>query len=207
MGSFHREQLLATASKKHHCTPGGQLGVLSSKLVQTNGSVSGNSTRKLVTYRLSLRETSYLYTFLSYIVYPCQTQDDGCHIPFPVNLRREEMPRYMFRPVIMNATTIYPGTAVLHPPCPDAGFLLSPLLEQAVPAAEYFTSATRSAPAHYMVNISMEVRCMHRGCSRLLCPPTYPFHQHRNMLQQQLRCLICQPVTCLYPRAAVTTRM
>ena len=169
--------------------------------------MSGNSTRKLVTYRLSLRETSYLYTFLSYIVYPCQTQDDGCHIPFPVNLRRKEMPRYMFRPVIMNATTIYPGTAVLHPPCPDAGFLLSPLLEQAVPAAEYFTSATRSAPAHYMVNISMEVRCMHRGCSRLLCPPTYPFHQHRNMLQQQLRCLICQPVTCLYPRAAVTTRM
>ncbi|MES9350139.1 hypothetical protein ABEQ99_08780 [Cutibacterium acnes] len=89
--------MLATASKKHRCTPGGQLGVLSSKLIQTNGSVSGNSTRKLVTYRLSLRETSYLYTFLSYIVYPCQTQDDGCHIPFPVNLRREEMPRYMFR--------------------------------------------------------------------------------------------------------------
>lgn len=113
-----------------------------------------------MTYRLSLRETSYLYTFLSYIVYPCQTQDDGCHIPFPVNLRREEMPRYMFRPVIMNATTIYPGTAVLHPPCPDAGFLLSPLLGQAVPVAEYVTSTTRSTPAHYMGNISMEVRCI-----------------------------------------------
>lgn len=43
---------------------------------------------------------------------------------------------------------------------PDAGFLLSPLLGQAVPVAEYVTSATRSAPAHYMGNISMEVRCI-----------------------------------------------
>ena len=120
MGSFHREQLLATASKKHRCTPGGQLGVLSSKLIQTNSSMSGNSTRKLVTYRLSLRETSYLCIFLSYSVYPCQTQDDGCHIPFLVNLREEEMPRYMLRPVITKATTIYPrtaGTSLTMPRC------------------------------------------------------------------------------------------
>ncbi|MES6221889.1 hypothetical protein U6L75_11770 [Cutibacterium acnes] len=112
--------MLATASKKHRCTPGGQLGVLSSKLIQTNGSVSGNSTRKLGTYRLSLQEKSYLCAFLSYSVYPCQTQDDECHIPFPVNLREEEMPRYMLRPVITKATTIYPrtaGTSLTMPRC------------------------------------------------------------------------------------------
>lgn len=113
-----------------------------------------------MTYRLSLRETSYLCTFLSYIVYPCQTQDDGCHIPFLVNLREEEMPRYMFHPVITKATTIYPRTAGTSLTMPDAGFLLSPLLGQAVPVAEYVTSTTRSTPAHYMGNISMEVRCI-----------------------------------------------
>ena len=45
-----------------------------------------------------------------------------------------------------------------------------------------------------------------RGYSRPSRPPTYPLHQHRNMLQQQLRCLICQPATCLYPEQWLSPR-